>query len=257
MSLTKSNLIVIVSCACVMLVLSSVIFFPKVVDNLITGFASISSFSVSVAVGQASNGTNESNATTVPKKEPEKEKIITFFSYRTKPRGTAVQTSFAEEDFLEINTSASGVFEDYLTLHNYESVKKEFIINFTNSFIHDLVQNITLGPNESVRIPIPIDTRALRPGEYTDYIFIKSGEQEENVSVSLKLMAGETPVIENKTPEKEQPTPAVEQIIEQSHGKKPAFLSIVLVFIGVLLVAGMIFLFLHLRRGMKAIGSDK
>lgn len=249
MSLTKSNLAVIVSCACIMLVLSATVFFPKVVDNLITGFASISSFSVSVAVLP---GPNESNATIVPKTESVKNSSLGFFSFRTRSKGMASIASFSEADQIEINATVYGVFEDYFILHNPENVKRDFVINFTNNFIRNMIKNMTLGPNESARISIPINTGNLEPGEYADYIFIRSGDKEEKITITLKMLSKETEPVENINPEQEQPKPIIEPPRELSREKKPAFLSIVLVFIGVLLAAGMIFLFFHLRRGMKS-----
>jgi hypothetical protein len=254
MSLTKSNLAVIVSCVCIMLVLSATVFFPKVVDNLITGFASISSFSVSVAVLP---GPNESNATIVPKIEPVKNSSLGFFSFRTRSKGMASIASFSEADQIEINATVYGVFEDYFILHNPENVKRDFVINFTNNFIRNMIKNMTLGPNESARISIPINTGNLEPGEYADYIFIRSGDKEEKITITLKMLSKETEPVENINPEQEQPKPITELSSEPPPEKKPAFLSIVIVFIGLLLVAGMIFLFFHLRRGMKAVNVDQ
>jgi hypothetical protein len=253
MSLTKSNLIIAVSCACILLVLSATVFFPKAVDNLITGFTSFSSFSVAVSVLPSPN---EPNATAPLEIEPKKNMTITFFSVKTKSVRTTTKTSFSEADLIEINTTMPGVFEDYITLHNFENIKKEFIINFTANFIYGMARNITLGPNESERIPIPIDTKNLKPGEYTDFIFIRSGDHEEKITVDL-LLGEEQEEVENMNPELEQPKPIVESLSEPSPKKKPAFINIIILLIGALLVAGMVFLFLHLRRGIKAIKNEK
>jgi predicted PurR-regulated permease PerM len=254
MSLTKSNLIIVVSCACILLVLSSAVFFPKVVDNLITGFTSFSSFSVAVSVLPASN---ESNITVPLEIEPEQNRTITFFSVKTRAGGTTPLIRFIEADYIEINTTTPGVFEDYIILHNPESVKKELIISFTTNFIYDLVQDITLEPNESIRISIPINTKNLKPGEYTDYILIRSDEREEKITVNLKLLGEEQEEVEGIIPEQEQSQPIVESPSELPREKKPAFLSIILLLIGTLLVICMVFLFLHLRKGMKAIKNEK
>ena len=252
MSLTKSNLVIIVSCTCLLLVLSTAVFFPHVVDNLITGFASISSFSVGVAVSP-----NPNEANPVPPLEPKKNPSLGFFSIRTKSGGLTTNAGFADADYIAINATQPGAFEDYFTLHNPDKIAKEFIINFTTNFIHDLARNITINPNESTRIIIPVDTKNLEPGEYTDYIFIRSGTQQENITVYLKLSGGETGEIEAKNPEQEQPKPAVEQIQEQSQRKKPTFLNIIIVLIGITLISCIIFLFLHLRKGINVLKNEK
>jgi hypothetical protein len=251
MSLKKSNTIIIISCALISLILLTIVFFPRVVDNIMTGLASIATFSASVLVNPNPNEVN----TTPPAPEPKKNITITFFSVKKKSEGTAIKTSFAEADYISINTTAPGVFEDYLALYNPENVTKEFTINFTTNFIRSIVSNITLEPNESAKIPISIDTTALGAGGYTDYVFIRSGDREEMVTITLKVLGEGKEEAESKLPEQEQPATVTEKVGEQVKEKRPVLLSIILMLLCALVVLGMI-LFLHLKKGAKAIKNQ-
>jgi len=163
---------------------------------------------------------------------------------------TPTQPFFVEPNYISIITSAQGPLKANITIYNLRGEEKTFNISFTTNFIYDMRSSITLPHKDFAEIPIYMDTTGLEPGDYTDYVYVRSGDTEERVTVNLELLEAEEEA-EEKTPVQEQPKQIIigeekEQVTrEMGVKKKSAMLTLLLVISSLLLLAGVVFLYLR------------
>jgi hypothetical protein len=252
MSLKKNNIFAIIFFVIIILVISTIVIFPRVVNNIMTGFASFASLSVSLIVSP--NTSQITNPLQV--EEPGKNTSVAFFSARTQSKGGGVAINYVEADLITINASGAGVFQEYFVLHNPESLKKDFIINSTNNFIQNLIGAVTLEPNESRSITVLIDTAGLQPGLYTDYIMVTSGNNTQKITLTLNVFEQQQEQPEAKPPVEEKPAPVPEQVQKQAAKKNIPFLSIMIILACVVVITGAISL-AHGKKNKKGTDATK
>ncbi|KYK25205.1 hypothetical protein AYK26_06320 [Euryarchaeota archaeon SM23-78] len=170
---------------------------------------------------------------------------IVFFPYKSKFRIEPTQ--------INITKTGTGVFTEYITLVNQRTYKQEFMISSTHTFISDVISNIVLAGNDSQEIAVNMNTTPLEPGYYTDYIYVKTGDEEQNITINLKLFEKKDEIQEprkqEKLPKEEQPKPS--SLLEEKIEKKQALIYITYALIVIALVLGVIVLFLYLKKPPK------
>jgi len=170
---------------------------------------------------------------------------------------TPTQQFFVEPNHINIITSEPAPLDLSIKIYNLKGTEKTFNISFTTNFVYDMISSITIPHKDFVEVPVHIDTTGLKPGNYTDYVSVRSDGDEEKVIITLNLLETEVGVegAEEKTPAKEQPRQIIGE--EQKEGVirgkkvKNTLRVVLLVISGLLLMAAIVFL--HLGRRTKIV----
>jgi len=168
------------------------------------------------------------------------------------------QQFFVEPNYINISSYTRGLLEAYITIYNLRGEDKNFNISYTKNFISQLAGTATVPSKGFKKIPVLMNTDRFASGKYKDYIIVKSGNREEQVTIELELLEPQKIVI--KAPTEEQP-----QIIPNQGGKatsdkttqgagKPLLspMKSILIFVIGLGVIGLM-VFLQLRSKSKTI----
>ena len=215
MSLKSHKTILLTSCAiALLLIFSFITLFPRMMDNLITGMASLASFSVSVAVG----GNNL--AGNLVKQEETNNQHLTFFP--SAHGSFEMNTQYMNLKYVNLTSSEANALNASILLRNPYFKPQTFSISFTNTnqFISNIPQNITVPGNSTESIILNINTQNLEPGEYEDFVYIRSSLDEEKITVHLQVMKKEEATTETP-PEEEQPTQIVSPIAQEITNEPP------------------------------------
>jgi hypothetical protein len=211
MSLKSNKTTLLISCAAVLLLIFSVAtLFPRMVDNAITGMAAIASFPVSVVVG------NNNIVGKVVEQEKKSNQHLTFFS-------SANRSFEVDTKYLNLTAFESTVLNEYILIRNPDFRSQTLSISFTNNFISNAPQNITIPANNTARIDLEVNTKDLEPGEYDDYVYIKNSMDQEKITVHLTIIKKqeiETGMVQEQ-PEKEQPAQIILPQAEEIINKQP------------------------------------
>jgi len=157
-----------------------------------------------------------------------------------------------EPNYIGIISRSGGFLESYIMIYNFGAKENDFNISYTKNFITQISTAVTVPPDGFVRLPVLMNTDGFVSGKYSDFIIVKSGNYDEQVTIELELLESQE-TEEAKLPTEEQPAIIAqqpEQEIEPKNKKRSPLAVIIITLIG-LAVMGII-LYLQLNSKFKA-----